>query len=352
VPGGLFSKTTGRLRSLLNPEMQRYFPWAGLRHDVHKKLQAHNPDAIFAYHFDALSTVYDTNIAPVMAGVGDLWHLPAYFRWKIQPPSAKKYLIDGTYQLAYQIISKKLMTEMLKPCKRKGAFAAHYAEWFRRHCFTDTIYLRTPVHDSSGPDWKESRKKNKRSGKFKILMIGDLATTSTSTGIREFVFETLPILRNELGENGFEVHLVGGGAPSDGILPHLNHGYIKLRGKVTPPDHEFLSSDLLLVPTPITLGIRVRIVTAFSFGCPVVAHTANAAGIPELMHDHNALLAGSGQGLTNEVVRMLRDNQLKDRLEEGGRSTFEKYFSEKVAAGYIVKEMENMIAENTGVSNK
>lgn len=342
----LFSKAMRTVKNLLNPDIEVFFPWTKLFPQVEKKLKKIKPDAIFTYHFDALSSVSNARGESIMAGVGDLWHLPAYFRLNAGKPSLRKYLTHYPNYLLFKSISEKLMLEMLGPCKKRGAFAAHYAEWLRnKKGFEDTLYLRTPAHDPVGAKWKELRAENKTVDRPKILMIGDLATTSTSSGIREFAFETLPILEKELGENGFELHMVGGGSPSKEISKHLDRPSVKIRGRIIPPDTEFLSSDLILVPTPITLGIRVRIITAFSFGCPVVSHRANAAGIPELCHNDNALLSDSGRGLAEEVIRLLRDGELKTKLEATGRETFEKYFSEKVAAGRIVDEMEEMVLD-------
>jgi glycosyltransferase involved in cell wall biosynthesis len=98
----------------------------------------------------------------------------------------------------------------------------------------------------------------------------------------------------------------------------------------------------MLVPTDIPLGIRVRIITGWSFGCPIVAHRANAAGIPEMRNEENALLADTDLELANAVCRLLRDQALQNRLSNGGRSTFEQYFAESVAGQAIVEELERL----------
>jgi len=344
--GGFLSKTAGRIRSISSPDIARYFPWAKLKPLVREKLKALRPDAIFAYHFDALSAVYDTNIAPVMAGVGDLWHLPAYFRWKIRPPSVRKYLIDGPYQLAYHIISKKLMSEMLRPCQKRGAFAAHYAEWLRRQGgFSDMSYFRTPAHDPVGGKWRELKEehKNKRdTDKPKILMIGDIAGTAAKWGLRLLINDVLPALEKRLSKDGFGLHLVGSGDIDREFKILHELPYVKIRGRIVPPDAEFLSSDILFVPTPITLGIRVRIITGFSYGSCVVTHRANAAGIPEIKHEVNALVADSGPGLAREIMRALDDKRLRSGIEKKARKTYQEHFSENVAAGRIVDELETI----------
>jgi len=342
----IVSKAVRRLYRLLNPEIGRFFPWAKLSSQVHDKLEKIRPDAIFVYHFDALSAVYDSNIAPIMAGVGDLWHLPAYFIWKIKKPSFRKYFIDGAYQLGYSIISKKLMLQMLVNCKKRGAFAAHYAEWLKKQKgFEDTLYLRTPAHDSVGNRWRElkdeyiSERENKNP---KILMIGDTTGTAARWGLRLLINDVLPVLEKELGKNGFEIHLVGGGKIDKEFKILYELPYIKVRGRIVPPDKEFLSSDILFVPTPISLGIRVRIITGFSYGSCIVTHKANTAGIPEIEHNKNALVSDSGPGLAKEIIRALKNTKLRQKLNQNARLTFEKFFSEQTAAGLIVEEIEKI----------
>lgn len=338
------SKIARRVKGLINPQIEHYFPWAKLKKEVENKLNQIKPDAIFVYHFDALSAVYDINTAPKMAGVGDLWHLPGYFRWRIKKFSIKKYLLEGPYQLAYSIIFKKLMLQMLANCQKRGAFAAHYAEWLRKQKgFEDSLYLRTPAHDPVGSKWRDLRDEyiSKRDNKKpKILMIGDITGTAAKWGLRLFKNEVLPELEKEFGKNGFEIHLVGGGQLDEEFKVLYELPYIKIRGRIVPPDIEFLSSDILFVPTPITLGIRVRIITGFSYGSCVVTHKANTAGIPEIEHNFNALVSDSGVGLAKEIVRALKDKELRRKLEQNARKTFENYFSEKTAAENIIKEIE------------
>lgn len=339
------SKISRRLNSIINPQIERCFPWAKLKPEVQKKLNQIKPDAIFAYHFDVLSAIYDLDTAPIMAGVGDLWHLPGYFRWKIKESSIKKYLVDGPYQLAHTIVFKKLMLQMLARCRKRGAFAAHYAEWFREQKgFEDMLYLRTPAHDPVGDRWRELKDEyiNKReSKKPKILMIGDFGTAGT-WGLKLLLDDVLPKLENHFGKDGFEIHLVGGGKIDDEFNVLYNLSYIKVRGRIVPPDAEFLSSDILFVPTPITLGIRVRIITGFSYGSCVVTHKANTAGIPEIKHNENALVSENGIGLAKEIIRALENKKLRETIEQNARKTFEDYFSESAAAEKTVKEIESM----------
>jgi glycosyltransferase involved in cell wall biosynthesis len=176
------------------------------------------------------------------------------------------------------------------------------------------------------------------------LVIGDLATTSTSSGLRAVAYAVLPRLVEQFGDSGFELRLVGGGAPPPDLAPALEHPSVRFVGRVVPADPEFLATDLMVVPTNIPLGIRVRVVTAWSFGCPIVAHRANASGVPEMQEGDNSLLADTDAQLADAVSRALEDEALRRRLSQGGRRTFEKWFSESIAGQAIVDEMEKVAA--------
>lgn len=325
-----------------------YFPWARLAPALEERLAAVGPGAIFCYHFDALSAVYAARVAPVMAGVGDLWHLPGYFRWKEQKPSLRKYLVAWPRHRLIAWMAKRQMREMLKYCRVRGAFAAHYAEWLnRREGWRDVLYLRTPAHDPVGGNWRALRSEHeaKRApGKYRILLMGDLEATATSSGLRVFVRDVLPRLDRAIGRESFEVHVVGGGRLPDEFRALAGHPSIRLMGRVSPADGEFLGADALLVPTPITLGIRVRIITALSYGCCVVTHEANTRGIREIRHGVNALVAGTGPRLAQELIRALENGPLRKRIQEGARQTFEEYFSETTAANRIVETLESVVS--------
>jgi glycosyltransferase involved in cell wall biosynthesis len=84
-------------------------------------------------------------------------------------------------------------------------------------------------------------------------------------------------------------------------------------------------------------------VTGWSLGTCVVSHTANTNGIPELEHEANALLADDGAGLAEQILRAVRDEDLRRRVEAGGRATYERAFAPPVAAGEIADVLESLV---------
>ena len=320
-------------------------PWVKLAEDVRRALAGREFDGFLCYHFDALAAVHLLRLTPMLAAVGDLWHLPGYFRWREGPFSVSKYAVRGIRVALESMIAERAMSTLLASTTSCGAFAGHYAEWLKAHGFPKTLYFRTPVPDAAGPKWdllRSEARAGRTGGKHRVLVIGDLATTSTSSGLRAVAHAVLPRLVDEFGEDGFELRLVGGGAPPNDIAPALREPSARYAGRRVPAASELLAGDGMIVPANLPLGIRVRIVTAWSFGCPVVAHRANASGIPEMRHGDNSLLAETDAQLAEAVVRVLTDQPLRSGLSAGGRGTFERSFSESVAGQQIVKEMERL----------
>ncbi len=334
----------GRASALAGrPELDRYYPWTRLRPRLEPMLRRAHPDVILCYHFEALSATDGIDIAPRVAAVGDLYHLPNYYRWKTSRAPALRYARGAFHQWRLKKVHEPLMLRMMRSCRARGAFAAHYAEWFRRHGLVDTQYFRTPIVDPVGAGWRE-RRAAMRQTMPRILIIGDVGTTVSASGLRVFADAILPSLERRLGAGRFEVRIVGGGAMEADTAKKLDHPCVRICGRVDPPDAEFLSADVLLVPTPIDLGIRVRIVTGWAYGSRVVTHPANRAGIPEIEGEANALLGHDGEAMAGAVERILEDGALGERLSVGCRNTYERWFRPEAAAAVIRTTLESIAA--------
>jgi glycosyltransferase involved in cell wall biosynthesis len=177
-----------------------------------------------------------------------------------------------------------------------------------------------------------------------ILLVGHLKGVVTMEGLRLFANEILPRLERELGVDGFEVRIAGGYDPPPDLARALDRPSVRLLGHVEGAEDEFRGAHLLLVPNSISLGIRVRIVTALSFGSCVVSHRANTLGIPELEHGRNALIGDSAEALAGQVLRALGDEGLRRTLGRGARDTYERHFAPPVAAGAIADTLERISA--------
>jgi glycosyltransferase involved in cell wall biosynthesis len=299
------------------------------------------PDAVFAYGWDAVAATRGLRgRIPRFATVVDLAHLPELYRFRRDPKRLDRATL-GRALLLQSLLRRlpRLQVELLNEAEASADFAAHHAEWLRRKGATRCLYLRTPVQDRPGPEWRE-RRRAATHDRPRILLIGHLRGTSTQDGLDVFAKRILPQLEHRLGVDGFEVRIAGGFDPPPDLRRPLDRPSVRLLGHLPEPDEELASADALLVPNTVPMGARVRVITGLSYGCPLVVHPANALGIAELEHRRNALIGSTPDELAALTIELLRDRELAGRLEEEGRATYERFFALPVAG----KAVEDVLA--------
>jgi glycosyltransferase involved in cell wall biosynthesis len=299
------------------------------------------PDLMIAYHWDAAYAISMVQDCKKIALVGDPIHLPTIFRNRYNQKGYFGFNYRGFRRIPEQIskafkkykqanlqisVQTRAMVSILDNCDCSGAFAAHHARWLDRRTQNGCSYFRTPVKSEVVAE----NLKYHKDAIFRILLIGHLKGTATIYGLRLFFGETLPTLLKEIKHQALEVRVVGGffdSLPDDLKKQMLSYDCVKIMGQVVPADQEFLNSDLVVVPTPIKLGIRVRIITAFSFGCAVVTHISNKAGIPELVHKQNCMLSTNGRNMAKDIATVMRSHDLKQKIGLNAFQLFEEKFS-------------------------
>jgi glycosyltransferase involved in cell wall biosynthesis len=324
-----------RVRRAWRPREEELYPHLVDREAVRRAVSELGAEVAWIYHFEALAASRDLDV-PRFAAVGDPPHLSALYRFRdeLPHPRALRRIVRLRTQIRHQ---PRVLVRFLNECAGCGAFAAHHAEWLRAQGATACEYLRTPVPD---PGLGE----RVATDRPRVLLVGHLKGIVTLDGLRTFAREVLPRLEAELGADGFEARILGGYEPPDELAATLDRPAVRFLGHVEDPAGEFRSATVMLVPNSIPLGIRVRILTGFSYGTCIVSHRANVPGIPELAHGWNALVGGSGAELAEAVVRAIRDERLRERLEAGARRTYEEAFAPSVAAGRIAELLERIAA--------
>jgi glycosyltransferase involved in cell wall biosynthesis len=334
-PPGRWRARATLVRSLVAPNDDELFPASRARPQVREGIAG--ADAFLAFGIEAIAAAAGADTP----GLAALSHPPGVsrrLRLRYDPPRS---LAGHAGERSFLLHADRRTATLLTQFERIGVFSEHHAEWARRHG-ADAWYVHYPLPDLAGPDWRERRAADKPNPVPRILLIGHLRGIGTISGLHLFVPEILPRLTEALGRDGFEVHLVGGHEPPEGFREGLRHPAVRLRGPIDDPSEEFLRADVLLAPNPTTTGASARILSGLTFGCCVVAHTDSLVGIPELRDGQNCLLAGDGPGLAEATVRALADRELRERLGDAGRELYERSFSPPVAAGRLVRELEEL----------
>jgi hypothetical protein len=332
-------------RELLWPSNEALFPSARQHSELRTAFAEERIDVGLAFGIEAVAASYRGLGVPVMALTSNppgqsrrerMRYAPA-MPWSWRPRQALYRLS----QLSYWLHADRRMLAMLRCFPTVGMFGAQHAEWAQSHG-VPAWYAPSPIADLGGTDWRSRRAQATKPGRPRIMMIGHLRGIATISALHLFADSILPELSARLGPEGFEVRIVGGYDPPTTLHEKLRHPAVTLCGQIAPADEEFLSADIVLVPSTTTMGQRTRIVTAMSFGCCVVAHASNALGIPELVHGENVLLSNDGPGLADAVLTALADPELRERLGRNGRRVYESTFAPDRAGARIVAELERV----------
>lgn len=332
---------TPLLRRLIAPRLSDVFPHSLYAMEVSQIIYKIKPDFLVAYHFEglaALSSIPNLRI-PYIGLVGDPTHLALWYNFVGRLFQLNRtYVRRATAAILAQLQHPPFTTKMLNSATACGDFGAYDTDLYRKAGANGCEYYQSPLEDPLGPKWRERRDSFPKGEKPKIMLIGLLTGTATIDGLYFMMRDVLPVIEEKLGRNNFEIHIIGRGYDDlpNNLKRLLDRPSIRIRGFVESIENEFLSSDALFVPTKIKLGLRMRILTGFSYGIPVVAHVANCVQIPEMIHEQNSLVGESGEDLANALIRIIQDKTLKRRLENASRELFEKFFYAPVAVKKIL----------------
>lgn len=325
------------------------FPALLARGRVRQWISTFSPDVIFCYHWGPAAAVFGTHSCPTVIGVGDPADLPVRFRKEFAAMRAgsdrgRRSMRQRLEEKVLPLLQRSGMKRLLEDATRCGAFAAHHARELsspRVRC----EYFRTPIADPG-----ERPATTPSPNKLRVLHIGHLKGIATLTGIESLAHEIIPQIEAQLPPAGLEVRIVGGFHESlpDDLKSALQRPSVTIVGPVYPADEELENADIVIVPTPIELGIRVRILTAMAHSCCIVAHRANALGIPELVSGENCILGGSAKELADACIRLGNSRTLSDTLRQNARATYIKYFSMDEAGGALTDVIESAAGLNQG----
>lgn len=324
------------------------YPEYSVAEQVKKLVDKIKPDQVLVYHFEALAAAYQVKGIPKFGLVGDppCAVISARFRYSIGRFDLKHILLLPFFPLIYWK-HRYFDIKLLNSCNKVGAFAAHHAKEMEVQSGNSCKYYCTPLVDPLNQSNKKYiyREESIKKDKFKILLLGHLKGIVSVTGIELFVNEILPQLIDKIGKNSFEVNIVG--SYFDSLSPSIKNelqksGVVTAKGHVPSLDEEIFSADIFLIPTPIDLGIRVRVITGFSYGSCMAVHSANKWGIPELKDQENCLLGESGKELAEKIIDSYNGKYNLVNIGKGARATFEKYFIAEKAVDVIVEDFGNV----------
>ena len=175
-----------------------------------------------------------------------------------------------------------------------------------------------------------------------ILTMGTLYYPPNADGIRWFIQEVFPLIRQQVP--GAKLTIVGKTPPKDFMKLAANpENGIVTTGFVPDLDPYFADSAVTVVPVRAGGGMRVRILEAFARAAPVVTTTVGAEGI-DARPDVEVLIADGPSEFASAVIRILQDKDLREMLAVNGRRLVEEKYDWHV----VLKELDNVYHELAG----
>jgi glycosyltransferase involved in cell wall biosynthesis len=182
-------------------------------------------------------------------------------------------------------------------------------------------------------DTQQIRPVLRAQGSLNILTMGTLYYPPNADGIRWFIQQVFPLVRQKLP--GVKLTIIGKNPPKDFLkLAADATSGIVTTGFVQELDPYFAKSAVSVVPVRAGGGMRVRILEMFARAAPVVTTTVGLEGI-DACPGEDVLVEDSPDGFARAVIDLLEDLELQKKLSTNGRHLVEKKYDWQVVLGEL-----------------
>lgn len=177
-------------------------------------------------------------------------------------------------------------------------------------------------------DTAELRPIQRKPGSKNIVTLGTLHYPPNADGIRWFLKEVFPRVRQSVPDARLTV--IGKNPPADFLDLAVRYpDAINVTGYVPDLIPYLEESSLMVVPVRAGGGMRVRILEALAYGMPVVTTMVGLEGI-QAEPGKDVLVANTPADFADSVIRLLRDGALQHQLATNGRRLAENKYDWRV----------------------
>jgi len=167
-----------------------------------------------------------------------------------------------------------------------------------------------------------------------ILFIGMLSWWPNKDGFFWFYKKVFPQVRQEIPNVKFVV--IGKEATKEMVEADKKDASLDLVGYVKDLEKYLACASVFVVPLRAGSGIRIKILTALSYGLPVVSTKKGAEGIVG-RSGQGVILADDPEDFARAVIKVLKDRELADKLSKAGFDFIAKNYNQQKAAKILAK---------------
>ena len=190
----------------------------------------------------------------------------------------------------------------------------------------------------SGKEWLSVE------GRNIMLYLGTMEWYPNVQGILWFIDEAMPLIKKRHPD--VSLYIAGFGKPFDELLSHIaEREDIKYLGQQDDERDLLKKSKVYIVPLWIAAGARVKILTAWAAGIPIVSTTIGAEGL-EYTPGENIIVTDDPASFADGVCNIIENHDLAISLSTAGRALVEKRYSLDIAAENYDKAYNVLISKS------
>jgi glycosyltransferase involved in cell wall biosynthesis len=330
---------------VLNP-VEFFYHATQLRPAIDERIRAASADIVFIFwNSEGLAATYQNHRIPKIAYYGMPDHAASQARLE-DSALFGQHLNPYTATIERRNLAdlERAQIALINDCDVVTNLCAEHAHYFLTRGHPRSLYI-----PNIWPPAESGRDSpvNKPARKLRILgSMGRLSATGNTYGLHYIGQELLPRLDRAIGQNAYEMHILGSGEPVPAVARNLVHPSVRMRGWVEDIDREIKMADVFLVAnnTGRYRGAHTRFLHAWSLKACCVAHTYNAQAMPEMVHMKNALLGQSPEEIVDCILLAAGNPKLRREIGQAGFETFHQYFLPSVVVHKLLAEMENLLA--------
>jgi sugar transferase (PEP-CTERM/EpsH1 system associated) len=177
--------------------------------------------------------------------------------------------------------------------------------------------LKTPAHVvQTGVDTNYfAPMTERRRGRPHLVFTGSMDWLPNEDGMQYFVREILPRIRQVEPDTTLSII---GRSPTPAVKRLADAAGVEVTGRVDDVRPYMADASVYIVPLRIGGGTRLKIFEAMAMGKAVVSTTVGAEGLP-VTPGHDIVIADEPVRFAQAVVHLIRDDQVRRRIETEGR---------------------------------
>ena len=297
--------------------------------EVSKNINLFKPEVIICFDLIAAWSATEIKFVKKLVWLGDLnfetyWH---HIFYSLERKDYKNALLNFLYFRPW----KKIYKNVLEGCS-KIIVCSKSSERQMKMLGIESEYLPYP--------WPTEKLINRKPGSIPtIAFYGSLSGLGSLSAVRILIKEIYPKLVNKFGKKGFVIKIFGSGKLPDfaQIIVEKNKEF-EFLGYVDDIRIELAECHALIAPIEVPVGNRTRIITALSYGLPVIAHENTALGNPDLLSGINCLLGKTASEFTNHFFKIYAEPEYASEISKNGMNLYiEKFLPHNASRLFIDK---------------